>query len=125
MPLSGGFDATIPKGQGDIVTPDNFLFCVEAKKRERWKFIELLTNSGELIKFWKQAKDQAAKASKLPLLVVARNLQPPVAIFVPSPGIEAHLKASKRCYIRWEREDACIIIWKAFLELPSKLVFGA
>lgn len=72
------------KGE-DIWCPDGFKFAPEVKHHKAVRAIHLLTGtSAAVAAWWKQAREQAGKANKLPLLIakVERHW------FVTEDGIE-------------------------------------
>jgi len=55
---------------GDLITPQNFAFCIECKKGYNKVFIDdLFKDSSEVWKFWRQAERDSKKSGKLPLIV--------------------------------------------------------
>lgn len=76
---------------GDIVPEDmyqlaDFPFSVEVKARRELDFEDLLLpNKSELLKFWKQASDDAKRAKKFPLLLARRDRMPKGSFYVFIP----------------------------------------
>lgn len=51
-------------------------FMVECKTYHDLQYVGLLSNRGHLVKFWLEAKHQARRYDKLPLLIAKQNQQP-------------------------------------------------
>ena len=80
-PLSGAWDK---RAGGDLVAPESFPFCVEAKNVEGWELQQLITSGrrkgdedGQCLieKHWGQAVRECQEG-KRPMLVFSRNNQP-------------------------------------------------
>lgn len=67
---------------GDIMTTaEDFPFCVEAKKREKWFMDQLIHNEAcQVLDWWKQTKDETPPGL-IPLLIFARNMVPQAVMF--------------------------------------------
>lgn len=63
-------------------------YFLELKFYKDLNFIGLLTGKGNLVKFWKIAKEQAANYKKLPILIAKQNAQP-VFILLSKEGADA------------------------------------
>jgi len=85
-PLSGGWAAQYADAAGDIVCVEphkfreehgfSFVYCVECKKSEGWKFASLFTNNHAWFdSWWEQTVDECPNG-KLPILVFSRNRSP-------------------------------------------------
>ena len=80
-PGSGAFATThnLPdylKISGDLITPKNFLFCIECKKGSNKENLSSLFNpKSDFWGFWEQAKRDAEASKKFPLLVIQQDRQ--------------------------------------------------
>ena len=80
-PGSGAFATThnLPeylKIHGDLITPKDFIFCLECKKGYNKENLGSLFNPNSVFwEFWKQAKRDADKAKKHPMLVIQQDRQ--------------------------------------------------
>jgi len=93
VPASGGLRRRTERSDyiGDIsATPDDFLFTIECKCAESWKFRELIqevvakrpkNNPSKLSEYWFQACEEASRANKMPMLVFTKNHFPDYIMF--------------------------------------------
>lgn len=85
-PGSGAFATThsLPdhlKIYGDLITPQNFRYCIECKKGyNNINLYSLYNNSSEFWKFINQCQKDADKCGKLPLVIFKQDRQPTLAI---------------------------------------------
>jgi len=63
-------------------------FLLELKHYKDLNFTGLLTNKGNLVKFWEKAKEQAAQYKKMPMLIAKQNSQP-ILVCLSKEGAEA------------------------------------
>jgi len=62
-------------------------FLIECKNYKDLNFTGLLTEKGNLVKFWSKAKEQASQYKKLPLLIAKQN-QLPAVVLLSREGAE-------------------------------------
>ena len=85
-PGSGAFATThsLPdhlKIYGDLITPQNFRYCIECKKGyNNINLYSLYNNSSEFWKFINQCQKDADKCGKVPLVIFKQDRQPTLAI---------------------------------------------
>ncbi len=98
VPLSGGYDKSLVVGdlwitdeRATIEDVKKFPFSIEAKNREEWEWNGIFGYGNKaLFSYWKQAKMDAAKQSKIPLLIFKKNLTPIFIMWDTSTGIQSH-----------------------------------
>lgn len=104
-PGSGAYatNHTLPKHlqlHGDLVTPLNFKFCIEAKHGYGVDLYDLFKESSTLNKFIKQAKRDAKAAEKDWLLIYRKNNQKDLVILHYSNLVPANIpKVSFGVYV--------------------------
>ena len=85
-PGSGAFATThtLPdhlKIYGDLITPQNFRYCIECKKGyNNQNLYSLFNKSSEFWKFIKQCQKDSNKCSKLPMTIFKQDRQPTLLI---------------------------------------------
>jgi len=85
-PGSGAFATThtLPdylKIYGDLITPKNFIYCIECKKGYNKQAISsLFNNRSDFWIFMKKCEKDARACGKLPMLVFKQDRQPTLAI---------------------------------------------
>jgi hypothetical protein len=79
-PLSGAYGAEW-KMAGDMMFQDQFPFYVELKNREGWRFEQLFTGAGPVVKWWWDTRREADLAGLRPLLIFTRNRVPSFVAF--------------------------------------------
>lgn len=84
-PSSGGWATKAVreafKTCGDITTTaQDFPFCVEAKKQERWCIDQLLTGTAPIIWTWWKQTVEETPPGLIPLLVAGRNHMPDICM---------------------------------------------
>ena len=88
-PSSGGLQWKASNTKGDIVCTDEgyyFPFCIEAKNYKEINFEHLLYSpKPKIMEFWAQAKRDADKANKIPLLFMRYNGMPKDLHFLVMP----------------------------------------
>lgn len=92
-PISGGWarggrggarDAFDTKG--DLVAPKDkpFCFLVECKRRKSWDIQDLFLDRGEVVKWWRDTKNRATTAEKIPLLITSVPKRRLAMVVMPS-----------------------------------------
>lgn len=87
-PGSGAFATThtLPdhlKIYGDLITPENFRYCIECKKGyNNINLYSLYNNSSEIWDFLNQCQKDSRKSKKLPMMILKQDRKPILA-FVP------------------------------------------
>jgi len=85
-PGSGAFATThtLPehlKIYGDLITPQNFKFCIECKKGyNNLNLYSLYNYSSEFWKFIEQCEKDSEKCSKIPMVIFKQDRQPTLVI---------------------------------------------
>lgn len=85
-PGSGAFATThsLPdhlKIYGDLITPQNFRYCIECKKGyNNQNLYSLFNKSSEFWKFIEQCQKDSEKCGKLPMVIFKQDRQPTLAI---------------------------------------------
>ena len=85
-PGSGAFATThsLPdhlKIYGDLITPQNFRYCIECKKGyNNQNLYSLFNKSSEFWKFIEQCQKDSDKCSKLPMIIFKQDRQPTLLI---------------------------------------------
>ena len=85
-PGSGAFATThsLPehlKIHGDLITPENFKFCIECKKGyNHLNLYSLYNYSSEFWKFIEQCEKDSKKCKRIPLVIFKQDRQPTLAI---------------------------------------------
>jgi hypothetical protein len=85
-PGSGAFATThsLPehlKIYGDLITPENFKFCIECKKGyNHLNLYSLYNYSSEFWKFIEQCEKDSKKCKRIPLVIFKQDRQPTLAI---------------------------------------------
>ncbi len=103
-PGSGAFATThsLPdhlKIYGDLITPQNFRYCIECKKGyNNINLYSLYNNSSEFWKFINQCQKDADKCGKVPLVIFKQDRQPTL-------GILPYDTSMSRSYSRIQVED--------------------
>lgn len=138
-PLDGHWE-----GEGDILhTPDiEFPFAVECKNQEGWELDGLVgAPKWKPWSWWEQAKDQAQRAGKLPLLIFTRKhrqvlgmLEKEVAkclkirpLHAPVVAVTRPLKnglstSGKRRRLRSKRESVVVALMSDLMEVPRSVL---
>ena len=94
-PGSGAFATThsLPdhlKIYGDLITPQNFRYCIECKKGyNNQNLYSLFNKSSEFWKFIEQCQKDSDKCSKLPMIIFKQDRQPTLLV------IPHHVRMSK------------------------------
>ncbi|MBT4111472.1 hypothetical protein HOE37_06450 [Candidatus Woesearchaeota archaeon] len=65
---------------GDLITPKDFLFCIEAKSGYNVNLYDLVKDNSEIHKFIRQAKKDAKKAGKQWMLIYKKTRNKPLVI---------------------------------------------
>ena len=89
-------------------------FMVEVKAYANLDYVGLLSNRGHLVDFWNEAKMQAKRYDKFPLLIAKQNRQPTVACLTLA-GIEA-LQLPKYSIIIAPKMNLRIVLFEDFLK---------
>jgi hypothetical protein len=89
-------------------------FMVEVKAYANLDYVGLLSNRGHLVDFWNEAKMQAKRYGKLPLLIAKQNRQPTVACLTLA-GIEA-LQLPKYSIIIVPKMNLRVVLFEDFLK---------
>lgn len=108
-PSSGGLQWKTTNSKGDIVCTKEghyFPFCIEVKNYKFINFNELILpdkKNKDLLIFWAQAKRDAEKAKKIPLLLFRYNGLPSEFFFIIIPcafyrKIRAHIESTTNCF---------------------------
>jgi hypothetical protein len=63
---------------GDIRVPKNFIFAIECKAYNKIDFWEMFNSGSNLNNFLEQARIDADKISKIPMLIFKANNKPPI-----------------------------------------------
>ena len=98
---------------GDIIPEDmyqleEFPFSIEVKARKALNFEDLLLpNNSDILKFWAQAKDDAKRVKKIPLLMMRRDRMPREEFYIGIPNkvfikLQRVLKPTK--FLRYNKE---------------------
>ena len=97
-PGSGAFATThtLPahlKIYGDLITPQNFKYCIECKKGYNKENLYSLYNySSDFWKFIEQCEKDSEKCSRIPLVIFKQDRQPILAIVPESIAFDSNLK---------------------------------
>ena len=89
-------------------------FMVEVKAYANLDYVGLLSNRGHLVDFWNEAKMQAKRYGKFPLLIAKQNRQPTVACLTLA-GIEA-LQLPKHSIIIAPKMNLRVVLFEDFLK---------
>ncbi len=88
-PGSGAFATThtLPEhmmAYGDIITPQNFKFCIECKKGyNKLGIHSLLDDNSDILDFIEQVAKDAEKAKRYPMVIYQQDRKPILAITLP------------------------------------------
>ena len=94
-PLSGGWSSKAP---GDIITPDDFPFGIEAKHRESWSWDAWLSGATKNLEDWMEQAAKGCKLGQAPMLLVTKNRAP---IWVVVTEIGAGFLSKRGGYRDW------------------------
>lgn len=103
-PGSGAFATThsLPdhlKIYGDLITPQNFKYCLECKKGyNNQNLYSLYNHSSEFWKFIEQCQKDSEKCGKTPMVIFKQDRQPTLAI------IPSHVVVESNNYIEIHKE---------------------
>jgi Holliday junction resolvase len=104
-PGSGAFATThsLPdhlKIYGDLITPQNFKYCLECKKGyNNQNLYSLYNHSSEFWKFIDQCQKDSEKCGKIPMVIFKQDRQPTLAI------IPSNIVVQSNNYIEIHKED--------------------
>lgn len=118
-PGSGAFASThtLPKHlqiHGDLITPQNFKYCIECKKGYNKESLYSLFNySSDTWKFIEQCENDAKRAEKIPMVIFKQDRREILAI-VPSYII--YLNKLKNIEIEKENKKYRIYLFKDLLK---------
>jgi Holliday junction resolvase len=111
---------------GDLITPPDFIFTIECKKREDLDYEVLFSTrsknkSEDLINFYSQACDEAVRANRQPLLIVEKRQGKPIAILPQAVFRSIVSDTNKECCIlgtiKVTQENGA---WQSVVLLPFK-----
>lgn len=132
-PGSGGF-ATSHKNlpqhlqlQGDLVTPSNFKFVIEAKSGYDVTLNSVFSKKSEIWKFIKQAKKESKEAKKPWILVYKKDYCKPLA-FTEYKNVLEHSKTRAYDYFVLDSKGSNPILcclWSDLLQEPDLLFFSS
>lgn len=121
---------------GDICSPDNFTHTVEAKHNESFDYKHLVEppkpNKNNVTGWWQQAVSEAARANRLPWLVVKRNYCKPLLLFALDDektsffieGVEHFVTTKFDIKLDTPNcEDIGIFWWGEFLDISNPEMF--
>ena len=97
-PGSGAFATThtLPdylKIYGDLITPENFKYCIECKKGYNKENLYSLYNySSHFWKFIDQCEKDSEKCQKIPMVIFKQDRQPTIAVVPAHTPFEESLK---------------------------------
>ena len=103
-PGSGAFATThsLPdhlKIYGDLITPQNFKYCLECKKGyNNQNLYSLYNHSSDFWKFIEQCQKDSEKCGKIPMVIFKQDRQPTLAI------IPSHVVVESNNYIEIHKE---------------------
>jgi len=103
-PGSGAFATThsLPdhlKIYGDLITPQNFKYCLECKKGyNNQNLYSLYNHSSDFWKFIDQCQKDSEKCEKIPMIIFKQDRQPTLAI------IPSHIVVESNNYIEIHKE---------------------
>jgi len=95
-PGSGAFATThsLPdhlKIYGDLITPQNFKYCIECKKGYNNQNLYSLYNySSEVWKFIDQCQKDSDKCGKIPMVIFKQDRQPTLAIIPSNVAVQSN-----------------------------------
>ena len=104
-PGSGAFATThsLPdhlKIYGDLITPNNFKYCIECKKGyNKENLYSLYNHSSDFWKFIEQCQKDSEKCGKIPMVIFKQDRQPTLAI------IPSHVVVESNNYIEIHKES--------------------
>ena len=104
-PGSGAFATThsLPdhlKIYGDLITPQNFKYCLECKKGyNNQNLYSLYNHSSDFWKFIDQCQKDSEKCGKIPMVIFKQDRQPTLAI------IPSHIVVESNNYIEIHKEN--------------------
>jgi len=104
-PGSGAFATThsLPdhlKIYGDLITPQNFKYCLECKKGyNNQNLYSLYNHSSDFWKFIEQCQKDSEKCGKIPMVIFKQDRQPTLAI------IPSHIVVESNNYIEIHKES--------------------
>ena len=104
-PGSGAFATThtLPdhlKIYGDLITPQNFKYCLECKKGyNNQNLYSLYNHSSEFWKFIDQCQKDSEKCGKIPMVIFKQDRQPTLAI------IPSNIVVQSNNYIEIHKEE--------------------
>ena len=104
-PGSGAFATThsLPdhlKIYGDLITPQNFKYCLECKKGyNNQNLYSLYNHSSDFWKFIDQCQKDSEKCGKIPMVIFKQDRQPTLAI------IPSHIVVESNNYIEIHKES--------------------
>ena len=104
-PGSGAFATThtLPdhlKIYGDLITPQNFKYCLECKKGyNNQNLYSLYNHSSDFWKFIEQCQKDSEKCGKIPMVIFKQDRQPTLAI------IPSHVVVESNNYIEIHKES--------------------
>ena len=95
-PGSGAFATThtLPdhlKIYGDLITPQNFKYCLECKKGyNNQNLYSLYNHSSDFWKFIEQCQKDSEKCGKIPMVIFKQDRQPTLAIIPSNVVVESN-----------------------------------
>tara|TARA_R110002051_G_scaffold242280_3_gene302642 strand:+ start:2257 stop:2778 length:522 start_codon:yes stop_codon:yes gene_type:complete len=128
-PGSGAFATThnLPdylKIYGDLITPQNFKYCIECKKGYNNQNLYSLYNySSEFWGFLEQCQKDSDKCGKIPMVIFKQDRQPTLAI-VPYSPTSPVVETEKAIQIQKEEKAYRIYLFDELLKEPDSFWFN-
>lgn len=95
-------------------------FYVECKAYSNLNFVGILNDSGHLVKFWAEAKQQAARYGKLPMMVAKQNRQPTV-VCLSREGLDV-LNVKLKCVMTAPQLNLYMVLLDTFLKHARRVL---
>lgn len=94
-------------------------FVVECKFYRDLQFVGLLSNKGNLTKFWVEITRQALRYNKLPLMIAKQNQQKPV-VCLNREGLKV-LTMQLKCVLNAPRQNLYMVPFDDFLRYATRV----
>lgn len=93
-------------------------FLVECKAYKDLNFVGLISGKGHLAGFWAEARTQAARYQKLPLMIAKQNQQP-IIVCLSREGLDV-LNVKMKCVLTAPRLNLFMIPFDVFLKNATR-----
>lgn len=112
-------------GEFEIVGPHIFPFAIECKAHESFDYGQLFRTpiTGPFRGFWKQARDQAEAADKMPMLILKKNNGPTLCVLETEAVLMMIPKPARISFLALNEPRCAVFPLDDLLSYPSSCLF--